>query len=150
MKTGKMRSVRTLAAFVATALTVVAANDACVPPERSTLTSSCYGACSSSLCVNYAPSTAEDRSKTNNDGSFFYRGCSTANMPTCKTNVTSGKCEVQCLVDTPAGWSMPQWTLDIDQPQSDKADTAVFQKIDDLTLPSTLQNLYVERGGGAA
>ncbi|GMF12363.1 unnamed protein product [Phytophthora lilii] len=67
-------------------------------------------------------------------------------MPTCKSNVTSGGCEVQCLVDTPASWSVPQWTLIIAQPQSDKADTAVFQVIDDLTLPSTLQNLYVNAG----
>ncbi|KAL4151770.1 hypothetical protein PRNP1_008708 [Phytophthora ramorum] len=137
-----MWSVRAFAAALAVA--VAAADEACAPPESNTLTSNCYGACSSSLCVNYA-STTGDRSKenNNNDGNFFYRGCAYANMPTCKTDVTSGKCEVQCLVDTPESWSMPQWTLTIAQPQSDKANTAVFQAIDDLELPSSLQNLTI-------
>ena len=142
-----MQSFRTLAVFVTISFAVSLADDVCVPPERNTLSSSCYGACSSSLCVSYAPLTAEDGSKSNTDGSFFYKGCSTANIPTCKTKVTSGKCEVQCLVNTPAIWSNQQWTLSIAQPQSDKADTAVFQNIDDLTLPSTLQNLYVDLNG---
>ncbi|KAG3036157.1 hypothetical protein PC121_g635 [Phytophthora cactorum] len=108
-----------------------------------TLSSNCYGACSSSLCVNYASSTAEDKSKESSDAGFFYRGCSIADMPSCKSNVTSGTCQVQCLVNSPASWSTPQWTLTIAQPQSDKTDTAVFQEIDDLTLPSTLQNLTI-------
>ncbi|KAG7393685.1 mitogen-activated protein kinase kinase kinase 9 [Phytophthora pseudosyringae] len=146
-ETGSMRSVRRLATLVAAALAVAGvvavAGGVCIPPERNTLSSNCYGACSSSLCVNYASSTAEARSKDNIDGGFFYHGCSTAKMPTCKTKVASGDCEVQCLVDTPASWNMPQWTLTIAQPQSDKADTAVFQEIDDLTLPSTLQNLTI-------
>ncbi|CAH0477088.1 unnamed protein product [Peronospora belbahrii] len=122
---------------------VHAADDVCVPSERNTLSSSCYGACHSSLCVNYASFIVEDGSKSNIDSSFFYRGCSTANISTCKTKVTSGKCEIQCLVDTTATWINPHWTLTIAQPQSDKADTAIFQNIDDLMLPSTLQNLTV-------
>jgi hypothetical protein len=136
----RVERVRTLAALAAAA-TVAAADEVCTPPERNTLTSKCFGACSSSLCVNYAPSSAEDRSKQSDDGSFFYRGCATVNMPTCKQNVTLGDCEVQCLVDAPESWSSSQWALTIAQPQSDKADTAVFQIIDDLTLPTTLQNL---------
>ncbi|ETL90128.1 serine/threonine protein kinase, variant 2 [Phytophthora nicotianae P10297] len=141
-----MLNTRRVVALVAAALTVagaVIADDFCTPPEHSTLTSICYGACSSSLCVNYASSAAEDRSKESSDAGFFYRGCSTANMPTCKANVTSGGCQVQCLVNSPASWSTPQWTLTIAQPQSDKTDTAVFQQIDDLTLPTTLQNLTI-------
>ncbi|KAK1947903.1 putative serine/threonine-protein kinase PBL17 [Phytophthora citrophthora] len=122
---------------------VNAVDSVCSPPEHNTLTSNCYGACSSSLCVNYAPSTDEARNKDSSDGGFFNRGCSTTKMPTCKTNVTPGDCEVQCLVDTWASWGMPQWTLTIAQPQSDKTDTAVFREIDDLTLPSTLQNLTI-------
>ncbi|KUF94512.1 hypothetical protein AM588_10004685 [Phytophthora nicotianae] len=143
-----MLNTRRVVALVAAALTVagaVIADDFCTPPEHSTLTSICYGACSSSLCVNYASSAAEDRSKESSDAGFFYRGCSTANMPTCKANVTSGGCQVQCLVNSPASWSTPQWTLTIAQPQSDKTDTAVFQQIDDLTLPTTLQNLIIQR-----
>ncbi|KAG6977756.1 hypothetical protein JG688_00000029 [Phytophthora aleatoria] len=141
-----MRNACSVMVLVAAALTVVgilAADDVCTPPEHSTLSSNCYGACSSSLCVNYASSTAEDRSKESSDAGFFYRGCSIANMPSCKSNVTSGTCQVQCLVNSPASWSTPQWTLTIAQPQSDKTDTAVFQEIDDLTLPSTLQNLTI-------
>ncbi|KAE8893180.1 hypothetical protein PF005_g17492 [Phytophthora fragariae] len=95
---------------------------------------------SSSLCINYASTAVGSSSK---DGNFFSRGCASAKLPTCKSNVTSGNCEVQCLVDTWAGWSMPQWTIDIAQPQSDKADTGMFQAIDDLKLPSTLQNLSI-------
>ncbi|KAG6975010.1 hypothetical protein JG687_00000046 [Phytophthora cactorum] len=141
-----MRNACSVMVLVAAALTVVgilAADDVCTPPEHSTLSSNCYGACSSSLCVNYASSTAEDKSKESSDAGFFYRGCSIADMPSCKSNVTSGTCQVQCLVNSPASWSTPQWTLTIAQPQSDKTDTAVFQEIDDLTLPSTLQNLTI-------
>ncbi|EEY66220.1 protein kinase [Phytophthora infestans T30-4] len=141
-----MRNARSVAALVAASLTadgVLAASDVCTPPEHSVLTSNCYDACSSSLCVNYASSATEDRSKEGSDAGFFYRGCPTADMPTCKANVTSGGCQVQCLVNSPASWSTPQWTLTIAQPQSDKTDTAVFQQIDDLTLPATLQNLTI-------
>ncbi|CAI5729364.1 unnamed protein product [Peronospora destructor] len=138
-----MRNLRTLAAFVITSFAVSVADDVCTLPERNTLSSSCYGACKSSLCVNYAPSTAENGSKLSTDGSFFYRGCATASISTCKTKVTSSKCEMQCLVDKPNAWNNPHWTLTIAQPQSDKADTAVFQNIDDLKLPSTLQNLTI-------
>ncbi|EGZ28653.1 hypothetical protein PHYSODRAFT_468503 [Phytophthora sojae] len=118
----------------------LAESDTCSVPEHNTLTSNCYGACSSSLCVNYASTAVGSSSK---DGNFFYRGCASANMPTCKTKVTSGNCEVQCIVDTWASWSMPHWTIDIAQPQSDKADTGVFQAIEDLKIPSTLQNLSI-------
>lgn len=141
-----MRNARSVAALVAASLTadgVLAASDVCTPPEHSVLTSNCYDACSSSLCVNYASSATEDRSKEGSDAGFFYRGCPTADMPTCKANVTSGGCQVQCLVNSPASWSTQQWTLTIAQPQSDKTDTAVFQQIDDLTLPATLQNLTI-------
>uniref|UniRef100_M4BFT7 RxLR effector candidate protein n=1 Tax=Hyaloperonospora arabidopsidis (strain Emoy2) TaxID=559515 RepID=M4BFT7_HYAAE len=119
-------------------------SDLCVPPKQNTLSSRCFGVCSSSLCVNYAPSTAEDRSTSSNDGStsYFHRGCASASIPTCKTKKKPlGKCEVQCLVDTPNSWNEAQWTLQIAQPQTD---TAAFQNIDDLVLPRTLQNLCVK------
>lgn len=139
-----MRSVRGLVAVLAMIVARVdAADSVCSPPEHNTLTSHCYGACSSSLCVNYAASTEEARNKDSSDGGFYNRGCSTASIPTCKTDVTAGHCEVQCLVDTWASWGTPQWTLTIAQPQSDKTDTAVFRQIDDLTLPSTLLNLTI-------
>ncbi|KAG6609744.1 serine/threonine protein kinase [Phytophthora cinnamomi] len=118
----------------------LASDETCKVPEHNTLTSNCYGSCSSSLCVSYASTASGSSSK---DGNFFYRGCASAKMPTCKTNVTSGNCQVQCLVDTWASWSMPQWTINIAQPQSDKADTGVFQVVEDLALPSTLQNLSI-------
>ncbi|CAH0493110.1 unnamed protein product [Peronospora farinosa] len=134
----------TLAVVVITLFAVSLANDVCVLPERNTLSSSCYGACKSSLCVNYAPlSTTENGGDSITDGNFFSKGCSTASISTCKTKVTSGKCEMQCLVDKPTAWNDPHWTLTIAQPQSDKADTAVFQNIDDLKLPLTLQNLTI-------
>ena len=50
-------------------------------------------------------------------------------------------------MDTSSSWNDPHWTLTLAQPQRDKADTAVFQNIDDLLLPSSLQNLCVELDG---
>lgn len=114
----------------------------CTPPMHSTLSSSCYGVCGSSLCVNYALSTT-DRVKESSEAGVFLQGCAASNMSSCKSNVTSGDCQVQCLVDLPASWSRPHWTLTIAQPQSDKTDTAMFQDIDELELPSTLQNLSI-------
>ncbi|TDH70601.1 uncharacterized protein CCR75_006414 [Bremia lactucae] len=117
----------------------VAANE-CTPPEYSTLSSNCYGVCSSSLCVNYASSNTKDMNKDSSEANFFSQGCSTSNIPSCKLNVTSGDCQLQCLVTS---WKSPQWTLTIAQPQSDKTDTALFRKIDELALPPTLQNLTI-------
>lgn len=111
----------------------------CAAPEKNTLTTNCYEKCPSSACVSYAPSSAQAASESGAVGSFFYRGCAFANMPSCHENVTSGDCELQCLASTSDG----QWTLTIAQPQSDKADTAVFQVVDDLQLPSSLQNLTI-------
>ncbi|KAG7402146.1 mitogen-activated protein kinase kinase kinase 9 [Phytophthora boehmeriae] len=120
---------------------VAAADEVCTRPEKSTLTSDCYSQCGSSLCVSYAPSSAQDPAESNSMGNFFYRGCADANMPSCHTKVTSGGCELQCLQGANA--DVLQWTLTIAQPQSDKGDTAVFQVVDDLDLPPTLQNLTV-------
>ncbi|CEG37878.1 tkl protein kinase [Plasmopara halstedii] len=119
------------------------ATDVCMSPDHSTLSSNCYGVCRSSLCVVYALSTAEDRNKESSEAGFFYQGCAASNMPSCKTNVTSGDCQVQCLVELPASWSQPHWTLTVAKPQSDKTDTALFQEIDILELPSTLQELSI-------
>ncbi|RLN57847.1 hypothetical protein BBJ29_002166 [Phytophthora kernoviae] len=118
-----------------------AADGVCTPPKKNTLTSDCYNKCGSSLCVNYASSSAQDPAESNSIGNFFYRGCADANIPSCHTKVTSGECEVQCLQG--ANPNVLQWTLTIAQPQGDKGDTAVFQVVDDLKLPSTLHNLTI-------
>ncbi|RLN81206.1 hypothetical protein BBJ28_00015102 [Nothophytophthora sp. Chile5] len=126
---------------IATVQGVHAVDGNCVQPQWNTLTSDCYGACGSALCVSYAPASAQNTSMSSQDGNYYYRGCEFARMPSCHTNVTAGDCELQCLEEETA--DAVEWTLGVAQPQSDKADTALFQIVQDLTLPATLQNLTI-------
>ncbi|RLN85411.1 hypothetical protein BBJ28_00015420 [Nothophytophthora sp. Chile5] len=128
-------------AAIATVQGVHAVDGNCVQPQRNSLSSDCYGACGSALCVSYAPASAQDMSMSTQDGNYYYRGCEFARMPSCHTNVTAGDCEVQCLEEETA--DAVEWTLGVGQPQSDKTDTALFQTVQDLTLPATLQNLTI-------
>lgn len=125
----------------------VAADDAAVCSVRlkNTLSTDCFSACTGSgdypLCVNYAPAWAQNMSSEAGEGDYYYQGCDFPGMDSCVTNVTSANCELQCLQ---IGNINPvSWVLHVAPPQQDKADTALFQVVDELDLPPTLVNLYV-------
>lgn len=138
-----------IAVLIGTAAGRDAANAAagtCTRPGTNTLTSNCFGACTSSssvaypLCVNYAAQPANDSSRVG-DGNYYYQGCAFAGMSTCKANVSANNCELQCL-QTSNG-KQEEWVLDVAQPQKDKAETSLFQYVESVVLPPTLKNLCV-------
>uniref|UniRef100_K3WQB9 Protein kinase domain-containing protein n=1 Tax=Globisporangium ultimum (strain ATCC 200006 / CBS 805.95 / DAOM BR144) TaxID=431595 RepID=K3WQB9_GLOUD len=122
----------------------------CMRPELNTLTSVCYDVCATSvvvgqvdappLCVNYAAEPTNDASRVG-DGNYYYQGCAFAGMSTCKANVSTANCEIQCLQTNNLG--QEAWVLDVAQPQKDKAETSLFQYVESLMLPSTLKNLSI-------
>ncbi|KAF1332014.1 Serine/threonine protein kinase, partial [Globisporangium splendens] len=122
----------------------------CTRPELNTLTSVCYDVCAASvvvgqvdappLCVNYAAEPKNDASRVG-DGNYYYQGCAFAGMSTCKANVSTSNCEIQCLQTNNV--DQETWVLDVAQPQKDKAETSLFQYVESLALPSTLKNLSI-------
>jgi hypothetical protein len=112
----------------------------CFPPkELNQLTTNCYGVCGSNfpLCVNYAP-----RPKIgirSGDIGYYTMGCAFAKMSSCKTRIGPYHCQLQCLEEQ--NLKQEEWTIYIEQPQTDKANAAMVRKISKLNLPPTLKNL---------
>lgn len=108
---------------------------ACTRPNRNTLTSACFGACASPLCVVYAAEPTDAASRIG-DGNYYYQGCAFAGMATCRA---AGACDVQCLQASNA--RQDSWELEVAPPQKDKSETALFLHVENVVLPHTLTNL---------
>ncbi|TYZ59200.1 hypothetical protein PybrP1_007133 [[Pythium] brassicae (nom. inval.)] len=110
---------------------------ACARPARNTLTSACYGACASPLCVVYAAEPTDAASRIG-DGNYYYQGCAFTGMATCQA---TGTCDVQCLQASNA--RQESWVLEVAQPQKDKPETSLFLRVENVALPPTLTSLSI-------